>query len=117
MYWQYGEIKVIFSPTAPSEPQDLNVTVLSATEISVMWLEPEFTNGIIRNYIVSVIDENGITTNYTVDGSEQFTQIMGLDPYTLYCVLVRGVTVEAGNSSLSVVVRTDESSKYYLALL
>ena len=79
-----------------------------------MWLEPEFANGIIRNYIVSVTDvEAGITTNYSVDGSEQSTVIAGLDPYTLYSVTVRGVTVVAGDPSLSVMERTDESSEYF----
>ena len=78
-----------------------------------MWLEPEFANGVIRNYIVSVTDEDGITTNYSVNGTEQFTRITGLDPFTLYSVAVHGVTVEAGEPSMSVDVRTDESSEYY----
>ena len=98
---------------APSPPQDLNVTVLGPTQIFVMWLEPEFPNGIIRNYTLSVTDlEAGITTNYSVDGSEQSTVITGLDPYTLYSVTVRGITVVAGDPSLSVMERTDESSEY-----
>ena len=37
---------------APSKPRDVSVVSLSATSLSVRWIEPERPNGIIRYYTV-----------------------------------------------------------------
>ena len=63
-----------------------------------MWEEPEVSNGIIRNYLVSIyINTDDVLTaiNHT-DVSMLTVNIYGLTPNTMYTVNISAVTVEPG---------------------
>ena len=70
-----------------------------------------FPNGIIRQYIVNISDGSIVVARSTIPGSILSTEVSDLEPYTLYSVVVYVVTVETGEPSTSVPVRTSEAGK------
>ena len=87
-------------PTGP--PQDLVITLITSTSISLSWNPPPFKdqNGVIREYYIAVcaIESEscyGVTSNDT-----SFT-LVDLHPYYSYNLSVAAVTIDIGPLSES----------------
>eukprot|EP00118_Oscarella_pearsei_P018624 m.191630 g.191630 ORF g.191630 m.191630 type:complete len:2530 (+) comp39450_c0_seq43:90-7679(+) len=99
------------SEDAPSAPVNVTVTNVTETQFVVLWQKPAEANGIIRKYEVDVFH---LTTSaraqslLTVDRNVLSLLIQNLTAYTNYTILVRGVTVWPGNSSVPLILRTSE---------
>ena len=73
-------------------------------------MEPEFPDGVIRNYTVSLTNANdGTETNVTTD--QLSANITGLDPFTQYWIVVFAETVAVGEGSFNFSIRTMQDSK------
>lgn len=78
----------------------------------VLWLEPEYPNGIITEYVVSISSTEGGRQNFTVNQTDLLQlNITDLTPFTLYSVFVVGVTSEVGDRSMIVDVFTLEDGE------
>ncbi len=85
--------------------------------ISLTWTAPSSPNGIIRDYQITIFptgDIADVTTVNTGSSALEFN-ITGLAAFTNYSVSISAITVERGESSHSIVVRTNEGSKFSLA--
>ncbi|XP_016054908.1 PREDICTED: phosphatidylinositol phosphatase PTPRQ [Miniopterus natalensis] len=91
-----------------SSPQDVEVTDLTAYEISLKWLPPEKPNGIIVAY--EVLYKN-MDTLFMKNTSTTNIILRDLKPYTLYNISVRSYTrLGHGNQLSSLLsVRTSET--------
>jgi len=105
---------------APGIPRDLFVNEINSTAISISWVEPSVTNGIITMYEIlyslgnqSALDDN--TTELvpaTVNTSYEVI-IYELDHFTVYSVAVRAYTrIGAGDLTEIFSILTDPFSKY-----
>ena len=105
---------------APGIPGDFFVNGVNSTAITVSWVEPSITNGIITMYEIvysfgnhSVLDDDAtvISVMATVNISYEII-IGGLDHFTLYIVAVRAYTrVGGGNITNTFSILTDPFSK------
>jgi len=95
--------------TAPAAPREVNATNLSSTEISVTWLQPDPTNGVIQQYIVTYYPSGSPGDNTTNSTSDTSITIGGLSAFTEYSVFVVAVTVAPGPASTAVNVTTSEA--------
>lgn len=97
--------------TAPSSPPTLvQITGVSSTGFLVSWMMPPAVdhNGIIRNYTVSIAEENtGRLTLLTSYTSSQ--RIDSIHPYYNYTCTVAAVTVSAGPFSAPITIITAEA--------
>ena len=100
-----------FDFPAPTQPQGVTAEAINSTAVRASWQEPMFPNGIISQYIVNISDGGVIVASSTVPGSVLFTELSDLEPYTLYSVVVYAVTMETGEPSTGVPVRTSEAGK------
>lgn len=114
---KYMYLKFSFLPSEPeSSPQDVEVINVTASEISLKWLPPEKSNGIIVVYEVlykntdALFMKNTSTTNII---------LRDLKPYTLYDISVRSYTrLGHGNQLSSLLsVRTSETGKFLFVCL
>ena len=75
-------------------------------------MEPEFPNGVIRRYIVSLTNsEDGSVMNVTTVPPELSVNVTGLDPFVRYWVVVFAETIDIGEGSFNFSFRTMEDSK------
>ena len=105
---------------APGIPGDLFVNEINSTVITVSWVEPSITNGIITMYEIvyslgnhSVLDDHAtvISVKATVNTSYEII-IGGLDHFTVYTVAVRAYTrVGGGHLTETSSILTDPFSK------
>lgn len=74
----------MYSSEPPSPPIGVQVRADSSESITVLWNEPEITNGVIRNYSVLCVEEFGvIIINETVSTRRPVTEFF-LEPSTTY---------------------------------
>ena len=104
----------------PGPPGDLFVNEVNSTAIVVTWDQPGVTNGIITSYeilysvgnVTTVSDNN---TSVLVDATTNTSYervIGGLDPFTVYTVVVRAYTrIGAGDLTDTFSILTDPDSK------
>ena len=106
--------------TAPGIPGDLFVNEINSTAITVTWVQPAVTNGIITMYEVlyslgnhTVLDDTATVVPITATVNTSYeTVIGGLDPFTIYTVAVRAFTrIGAGNLTETFSILTDPFSK------
>ena len=77
-------------------PINLLANAINATSVNLTWDEPAMSNGIIRNYTVTVLDDvMDVVQNQTV--SNMMSVITQLTPDTLYMFNVTAVTVRSGD--------------------
>ena len=100
-----------FNFPAPTQPLNVRAEAINSTAVRATWQEPAFPNGIIRQYIVNISDRGIVEASSTLAGGVFSVDVSGLLPYTLYSVVVYAVTVETGEPSDSVTVRTLEAGK------
>ena len=90
--------KVLYFHLAPSMPLNLMVTINNSTSVTLTWNTPAMPNGIIRHYILTLLDDNmNSVQNQTV--SNLMTVITQLTPNTSYVVNVSAVTVSSGEAT------------------
>ena len=83
---------------APSMPLNLTVTINNSTSVTLTWNTPAMPNGVIRNYTITLLDDNmNSIQNQTV--SNLMTVIIQLTPNTSYVVDVSAVTVRSGDAA------------------
>lgn len=94
----------------------MEVTDLTAYEISLKWLPPEKPNGIIVAY--EVLYKN-MDTLFMKNTSTTNIILRDLKPYTLYNISVRSYTrLGHGNQLSSLLsVRTSETGKFFVCLI
>ena len=79
-------------------PLNLMVTINNSTSVTLTWNTPAMPNGIIRHYIITLLDDNmNSVQNQTV--SNLMTVITQLNPNTSYVVNVSAVTVRSGEAT------------------
>ena len=104
--------------TAPSEaPPDLFGHAVNSTTIALMWdtIPIDNHNGIIRHYIISVLEvETGEVDEYTAVAT-QFN-ISGLHPYYTYTCMVAAVTNSVGPFSHNVSIITSQGGRYKICI-
>ena len=105
----YLSLFLLTQLTAPAAPREVNATNLSSTEISVTWLQPDPTNGVIQQYIVTYYPSGSPGDNTTNSTSDTSITIGGLSAFTEYSVFVVAVTVAPGPPSTAVNVTTSET--------
>ena len=100
-------LSFLLFPTAPSEPQALNVSFMNATTVSVAWEPPLFPNGIISNYTLKINVQSSEVPRFTTRASSDTSETFGgLEPATGYLVTVRGINSAGVGEALSLVVTT-----------
>ena len=92
----------------PTPPQDVTAVALSSSKIEVMWLDPEYPNGVIIQYNVTLTDEDDGSMTYST--TDLFVVIEGLTPFTMYSVEVYGITVEPGDQGNTIVVTPEDGT-------
>ena len=120
LYIEYQFIIIFYYLLVPGIPGNLFVNEINSTAITVSWVEPSITNGIITMYEIvyslgnhSVLDDDAtvISVMATVNTSYEII-IGGLDHFTVYTVAVRAYTrVGGGNLTNIFSILTDPFSK------
>ena len=100
-------------PTDPSAPPVVNPSSssLSSTSITLFWSPPpmEHWNGIIRSYIINLIEhETNATYSYTsfATGPTLTMTINSLHPYYTYQFTITAVTIGPGPPTHAFTVQT-----------
>ena len=96
----------------PSPPIGLKADNNKATSITISWQLPHDTNGIIRGYQVGYTPHGESECLHNVAGNTTSTQLTGLRPHTEYTVRVRAITVDYGEYSTPITVRTLEDGEF-----
>ena len=98
------------STTEPSAPRNLTVIEIASTYVIISWSAPEFPNGVVRNYIVTVTERGGHFMQNTVI-ADTSANLTNLRPFVHYWLVVFAETIEIGDSSTNITFRTSEESK------
>ena len=105
---------------APGIPGDLFVNEINSTAITVSWVQPAVTNGIITMYEIfyslgnhSVLDDDATVVPFTATVNTSYQIIIGgLDHFTIYTVAMRAFTrIGSGNLTETFSILTDPFSK------
>ena len=111
---------MVITHLAPGIPGDLFVNEINSTAITVTWVQPAVTNGVITMYNISyslgnhtVLDATATMVAVTATANISYENIIGgLDPFTVYTVAVRAFTrIGPGNLTQTFSILTDPSSK------
>ena len=98
--------------SAPGQPQNVRVEVLSPRSIQVTWKAPRYTgNGIYGYDVYYNKSSTGIETTKTVADDVLGYEIRGLQPHTYYRVQVAARSGDTGPKSFAKVVQTIEDGK------
>ena len=98
---------------APSMPRFIVADAINSTTISVSWDAPEFSNGVLRFYLLTYngTSPGGMVTMDTVNTTDNSTSVLigSLRPFTEYSARVVAVTIAEGPPSDIAVVTTNET--------
>ena len=86
---------IIFCVLAPSSPRNVIVTSINATAVRITWTEPAMTNGIIRNYTISVSTSHNRFLS-EINQMDLSITVLGLNHDTEYVVNITAVTIRPG---------------------
>ncbi len=103
----------VFENSAPSAPINVSAKSPVFSIISLTWMSPSSPNGIIRDYQITYFPANNIsdiTTLKTGNSALEF-EITGLTAFKNYSISIQAITVELGESSFDITVRTNEGCK------
>ena len=95
---------------APSAPTNITLEEVGSTYAVISWGVPDFPNGIIRQYTVSLVDEAGVLT-LNISTPALSVNITQLTPFTQYQAIVVAETVDVGQDGADISFRTQESSE------
>jgi len=107
-----GNLTVKLPEDAPSEaPPNFSGRAVTSTTIELMWdtIAPENRNGIVRHYLVSVLEvETSEMNNFTAVSTQ--VNISNRHPYYTYTCSVAAVTNKVGPFSQSISVITPQEA-------
>ena len=104
----------LFLCVAPAHhPYNLRASENTSTSLTLNWTEPDSStwNGVIRHYIIHVIEPAKLIPLYTTFSASTSINITGLNPYTTYEIKVAAVTISAG-PYYTADLRTGEDGRY-----
>ena len=78
-------------------PLNLTVAISNSTAVTLTWNTPAMPNGLIRNYTITLLDDNMNSVQNQIV-SNLMTVISQLTPNTSYVVNVSAVTVSSGDA-------------------
>ncbi|XP_055937511.1 receptor-type tyrosine-protein phosphatase mu-like isoform X2 [Argiope bruennichi] len=90
----------------PSEPRLLSTTSVTEKEMEISWTEPEYPNGIIIQYHVTVWTEDFSKKVFKTETRAEFADISGLKPATQYIIQVNAETKAGWGSPAELSERT-----------
>jgi hypothetical protein len=92
---------------------NLSETAISSDSITVSWLAPEITNGLIIHYLVNVTDGSQLIRETMMSMETEFTAT-SLSPFTNYTFEVAAVTSAGAGMSAVLTVTTEQAGKIRL---
>ena len=102
MHWQFI-LPILF--VVPSEPQQLEILLITSTSVTLQWMPPKYPNGAITRYSVHFdgrsIDEFGDKESNKITGT-----IEELSPNTEYVIKMKAHTQVGPGPPLSLFVET-----------
>ncbi|KAF8766774.1 Receptor-type tyrosine-protein phosphatase mu like protein [Argiope bruennichi] len=90
----------------PSEPRLLSTTSVTEKELEISWTEPEYPNGIIIQYHVTVWADDLSKKVFKTETRAEFADISGLKPATQYIIQVNAETKAGWGSPAELSERT-----------
>ena len=104
-------LKLFIAPTGP--PQDVQVSVINSRQINVTWSGTiaEYTNGIIRHFVINVTQDTGDVQQLTISSQQLYHVVRNLQPHTNYSISVAAVTIDRGPFSSEIHVEMPESGR------
>ena len=109
-------LHIILNAVPSGPPRNVSATFISSTSFSLSWTPPEeeSRNGMIRSYVVNLTDtSDGTTRVVTTTGASNRVTISGLEPFTMYSVVVAAHTIAIGPFSATVQLMTLEDGEFY----
>ena len=100
----------LLSPSVPSSPAFLNVTVAGPHTITLTWSPPTQPNGTILAYTISY-QGGGMEDIVVVGGNESWVNLTSLTPYTNYTLSVSANTSAGEGPAAVEIARTDEGGE------
>jgi hypothetical protein len=100
----------------PGVPVNLSAPTINSDSITVSWLQPEITNGLIIHYLVDVTDGSQLIRETMMSMETEFTAT-SLSPFTNYTFEVAAVTSAGAGMSAVLTVTTDQAGKIRLGTL
>ena len=96
--------------TEPSAPRNVTVLEIASTFAIISWRAPEFPNGIVRNYTITLTERGGHFMRNVIT-AETSVNVTELSPFVHYWVVVFAETIGIGERSANITFRTSEESK------
>ncbi|XP_078233068.1 phosphatidylinositol phosphatase PTPRQ isoform X1 [Pogona vitticeps] len=91
-------------PLAP--PENLTIVNYTSNSVKLKWSPSPQPNGIIRRYVFTIFDNSSETTFYqNVSGSHNETNILGLEPFSVYYISVSAFTKVGNGNQISNLVQ------------
>ena len=95
---------------APTAPRNVALQDISSTHAIIRWMEPEFPNGVVRRYILSLTNaDDGTERNISTD--QLSVNVTELVPFTEYWIVVFAETIAVGDGSSNISIQTLQDSK------
>ena len=111
---------LLFLPTVPTgAPQNIRVDSQNPSIISISWEPPlpEFQNGVITSYYITVIEvETGAILTFQTHGTANFYIVNSLHPFYQYNCSVAAFTIGLGPSAYDS-IRTHPDGRLLYTLL
>lgn len=107
-------VNEFFFSSAPGQPKNVRVKVLSPRSIQVTWKAPTFIGNGIYVYEVYCNKSRSTVNTYTVANDVFAYEIRGLHPHTNYRIQVAARSSDVGPLSFAKVVKTLEDGKKIL---
>ena len=101
----------IFFPAPSGSPANFQTTALDSRSIQLSWdpLPLALQNGIVRQYIVTIVDIAGDAR--VINTTATSVNIAALNPFTMYTCTVAAETIAVGPSTLPVQLVTPQDGK------
>ena len=107
-------VNEFFFSSAPGQPKNVRVKVLSPRSIQVTWKAPTYTGNGIYVYEVYCNKSRNTVNTYTVANDVFAYEIRELHPHTNYRIQVAARSSDVGPLSFAKVVKTLEDGKKIL---
>ena len=113
-------LSTVLNYTAPTAPRNVTPTNITRSSITITWLAPEPTNGIIESYTIQVvrIDDSQMLPDIDVRPPDMRDyNITGLMEHVNYSIVIVASTDKGmGDGSEAIIVQTLEHRKWLRSL-
>jgi len=109
-------LAVLIAPAPSEAPSSVTGYAVDSTTISLLWntIAPENINGILRYYLVSILEKNTGGMMEYIANSTNIT-ISSLHPHYIYLCNVAAVTNMIGPSSQNIRINTPQDGELDLS--